>query len=500
MTSESLGKMRVVKCMDEQKHETEEQKPAGKYIQLKPFTFIMVLFLLIVVTAGLTIFALTFGDERVVEVKVPVERAEFAQLYDAYDELKAKYYTEINEQEVVNGAINGMFDALGDPYTDYMNKEEAQSFNDSLSSSFQGIGAEIQERNGYIMVVSPIKNSPAEAAGLQPKDLILTVDGESIKGLNASEAVLLIRGEKGTKVTLEVQRGDNPEPLTFTIVRDDIPVETVYGELDAEKIAHIQITSFSEETAAELEAMLADFDEQGMTGIVLDVRQNPGGYLEAAIDISNLFVPAGKNILQLQGRDGEPQALAAKAGDKYTLPVTVLIDEGSASASEILAAALSESYGAKVVGVSSFGKGTMQEVSYFDDGANLKFTTGKWLTPSGQWINEKGVTPDVEVPYPPYAQLAYVDPAAELTTGTEREAVASVEGMLEALGYDPGEVDNTFTAQTAAAVKQFQKAQELEQTGIVANETTYALMDAIREKMQQEDPQLVEAKKLLTAE
>lgn len=498
----SLGKTRVVKKMDEQKHEAEEQpvKPAGKYIQLKPFTFIMVLFLMIVITAGLTIFALTFGDERVVEVKVPVERSEFTHLYDAYDELKTKYYKEIDSDAVVNGAINGMFDALGDPYTDYMNKDEAQSFNESLSSSFQGIGAEIQERNGYIMVVSPIKNSPAEAAGLQPRDLILSVDGESIKGLNASEAVLLIRGEKGTKVVLEVQRGDNPEPLAFTIVRDDIPVETVYGELDEDNIAHVQITSFSENTAKELKTILADLDQQGMTALVLDVRQNPGGYLEAAIEISNLFVEEGKNILQLQGREGEAQVLVADGGDKYTVPVTVLIDEGSASASEILAAALSESYGAKIIGVTSFGKGTMQEVSYFDDGSNLKFTTGKWLTPNGSWINEAGITPDVEVQYPPYAQLTYVDPSTELGVGTELEVVASAEGMLEALGYNPGDVDHVYTAQTASAVKAFQADRALEQTGVVVNETTYALMDAIREKMQKEDPQLVEAKKLLTAE
>lgn len=488
--------------MDEQRIDTEEQpvKPAGKFIRIKPFAFIMLLFLTILLTAGLTIFALTFGDERVVEVKVPVERAEFAQLYDAYDELKAKYYTDINDGEVVNGAINGMFDALGDPYTDYMNKDEAQSFNESLSSSFQGIGAEIQERNGYIMVVSPIKNSPAESAGLQPKDLILSVDGESIEGLSATEAVLLIRGEKGTKVTLEVKRGENPEVLSFVIVRDDIPVETVYGELDEEKIAHIQITSFSEQTAKELKTILADFEAQGMAGIVLDVRQNPGGYLDAAIEISNLFVAKDQNILQLQGRDGEPQVLQAQGGKKYTLPVTVLIDEGSASASEILAGALGESYGAQVVGVTSFGKGTMQEISYFDDGSNLKFTTGKWLTPKGNWINETGIAPDIEVPYPEYAQLSYVNPEAELTVGTTQEVVASAEGMLEALGYDPGEVDSSYTEQTASAVKKFQTAQKFEPTGVLAKETTYALMDAIREKMQKEDPQLVKAKELLIAE
>ena len=348
--------------MDEQKNggdqneqnEQQEQpvKPAGKFLRIKPFAFIMLMFVTILVTAGLTIFALTFGEKKVVEVKVPVERAEFVKLYEAYDELKNKYYLEIDEEEVVYGAINGMFDALGDPYSDYMNQEEATSFNESLSSSFQGIGAEIQERNDYIMVVSPIKNSPAEKAGLQPRDLIVSVDGKSVKGMSSSEAVLLIRGEKGTEVSLSIQRGGEEAPLIeVTIVRDDIPIETVYGEMGDDKIAHIQITSFSEDTAQEVKTVLADFDKQGMKGIILDVRQNPGGFLNAAMEISNLFVEEGKAILQVQERGAESEVIYADDSKKYTQPVTVLIDEGSASASEILAGALSESAGAKLIGI-----------------------------------------------------------------------------------------------------------------------------------------------------
>lgn len=344
--------MRVVKIlMDEQNQsgqqpENNEQqvkvKPAGKYLRMKPFAFIMLLFLTILVTVSLTIFALTFGEQKVVEVKVPVERTEFKQLYEAYDALKDKYYEDVEEDQLIHGAINGLFDSLGDPYSDYMDKEEATSFNDSLSSSFQGIGAEISERNGYIMIVSPIKNTPAEKAGLQPKDLVLSVDGKSVKGMSSTEAVLLIRGEKGTKVTLSIQRGD-ATPFDVTIVRDDIPVETVYGDIDENGIAHFQITSFSENTATELEKLLEEFEKQGMTAIILDVRQNAGGFLKAAIDISNLFVESGKTIVQIQEKDQEPSIVKADNGIKYNLPITVLIDEGSASASEILAGALKES-------------------------------------------------------------------------------------------------------------------------------------------------------------
>lgn len=191
----------------EKEIQQEQVKPATRFIRLKPFTFIMMMFLTILFTSVLTIFALTFGDEKVVEVAVPVEREEFSQLYDAYDELKEKYYTEIDDEKIIHGAINGMFDALDDPYSDYMEKEEAEQFNSDLSSSFQGIGAEIQERNGNIIVVSPIKNSPAEKAGLLPEDIILSVDGQSLQGMSATEAVLLIQRPKRNSCQLNNQAG-----------------------------------------------------------------------------------------------------------------------------------------------------------------------------------------------------------------------------------------------------------------------------------------------------
>jgi len=500
--------MRVVTIkMDEQKKDGIEQqqeqtptevKPAGKFIQLKPFKFIMLMFFTILITSGLTIFALTFGDKNVVEVKVPTERAEFKKLYEAFDLLNNKYYQDIDGEKVVDGAINGMFDALDDPYSDFMVKEEADQFNSGLSSSFQGIGAEIQERNGFITVVSPIKNSPAEKAGLLPKDIILTVDGKSIQGFSASEAVALIRGEKGTSVELTVKRGENTEPLKMTIVRDEIPVETVYGEMLDGNIAHIQITSFSEETAKELEKILADYEGKGMKGIVLDLRQNPGGYLNAAVEISNLFVPEGKPIVQVQEKGEEPKITNAVGGKKYDLPVTVLVDGGSASASEILAAALKESVGAKIVGETSFGKGTVQNVTPLKDGSNLKFTTGKWLTPNGNWINEKGIVPDVKVSYPPYASLPYLDPSMEMKKGVQSNSVKAAQEMLEVLGYKPGKADGFFGQSTEQAVKKLQAANNLEETGVLTGDTTYALMDALRVKIKAEDPQLLKAKELLT--
>ena len=490
--------------MSEQKNENEQvrqvepARPAGKSIRIKPFAFIMVLFFTVIATAGITIFALTFGDKKVVEVKVPVERLEFKDLYDAYDLVKAKYYTEFDEELAVNGAINGLLESLGDPYSDYMTVEESKVFNESLSSSFQGIGAEVQERNGYIMVVSPIRNSPAERAGILPKDIILNVDDESIKGMSVNDAVQLIRGEKGTDVRLTIQREGVDAPFEMTITRDDIPVETVYGTLDDSKIAHIQITSFSFETFNELSKILADFESKGMRSIILDVRQNPGGSLKTAIDISNLFIDEGKNILQVQDGKENPEVYKAQGGKKYKQPMIVLIDEGSASASEILAGALNESQNVQLVGVTTFGKGTVQEVLKQKDGSTIKLTTGRWLTAKGNWINEKGIAPTVEVPYPDYVTLNYVNPKIEFKVGTIDQAVSSAERMLEVLGYSPGTIDNVFDESTSQAVRQFQQKNNLEETGVLVGETTFTLLDALSTFIKDNDPQLLKAKEILT--
>lgn len=497
--------MKVVKMMDEKRTGEEHQQipPAEEapshFIRMKTFYFIMLVVLLILCTAGLTVFALTFGDEKAVEVTSP-QRTEFQKLYAAYDQLHAEYYEDIDDQELINGAINGMIDSLDDPYSDYMNTEEASQFLEGISSSFQGIGAEVQERNGYISVVSPIKNSPAEKAGIMPGDIITQVDGESIQGMSASEAVILIRGEKGSEVTLTVKRGESAEPMEFKIIRDEIPIETVYAEMIGDNVAHIQITSFSENTYDELLTAITDMEEEGMEAMVMDVRQNPGGLLTTALDISNLFIEEGKEMFEVQAKGAEPEVYMSSPGTKVKVPVTLLIDGGSASASEILAGAMSESADIQLVGEKTFGKGTVQTASDLEDGSNLKFTTAKWLTPEGNWIHEEGIKPDKEVAYPEYASLPILDPSAELKDGTISENVRTAEKMLQALGYDVGEIDGVFEEELQEAVENFQEENELEATGIVTEDTSFAIMDALRLKIEKEDPQLLEAKKIVMEE
>lgn len=473
---------------------------AKRYIRLKPFSFVMIVFGLILVTAVVTFFTLTAGKNKVVEVVKPqqsAERQEFKKFYEAYDEMKRNYFEEIDENVVLDGAINGMIDALGDPYSDYLNEAEARQLQENISSSFEGIGAEIQEQDGYIAVVSPIKNSPAEKAGLLPKDKITAVDGESIQGMSSSEAVLLIRGEKGTPVTLTVRRDGIAEPMEVKIVRDVIPIETVYAKLDEDGIGHLHITSFSTGTYEEILSALDEMEAEGLKGLIVDVRQNPGGILDAAVDISDLFVEKGKYLFQYKGKKEKPDVFPASDGRKVDIPVAVVIDDGSASASEILAGALSESADIPLVGLTTFGKGTVQSPQTLPDGSNLKLTTAKWLTPNGNWIHEKGIAPDYEVPYPSYAMLPYLDTTVEMKEGLVSASVESAEEMLGAVGYDPGEVDGLFDDETTAAVKALQADLDLEQTGVLTGDTTFGLMNKLREKIEVEDPQLLKAKEIL---
>jgi carboxyl-terminal processing protease len=496
--------MKVVNALDEQKIEQEQQENQEQnhlmenktgFVKMKKFHFIMMLFFIVFLSAGITAFALSFGDEKV--VTVGTERSEFNKLYMAYDTLKSQYFEDLDQTSLINGAIDGMVKALDDPYTDYMSVDETKNFHNSISSSFEGIGAEIQEKEGQILIVSPIKGSPAEKAGLKPNDIIVSVDGKSLQGMTSTEAVTLIRGEKGTKVELTIQRAGSDAPIKVPIIRDEIPIETVYGEMMEDGIAKVQITSFSTNTSADLVEMLNDLQKQGMKGLVLDLRQNPGGLLEEAINISSMFVPKGKMILKVEDRNGKIKEYPSQNDGNPNFPLVVLIDKGSASASEILAAAVKESAGVSLVGEKSFGKGTVQTAKDFQDGSNIKFTTAKWLTPNGNWIHKKGIQPDVEVALPEYASLSIINPEKELTLSSSSTEVQTAQKMLKAIGFDPGREDGFFDEATQEAVMAFQAAQNLPADGIIKGETTYKLMELLREQIQKNDTQLLKALELL---
>lgn len=324
-------------------------------------------------------------------------KLDYSSVNEVYQALKRKYDGKLDEQALIAGMKKGMVDAVGDPYTTYMDPETAKSFGEQLSGSFSGIGAELSKQGTDITVIAPIAGFPAEKAGLRAKDIIVSIDGQDASGLSVDEAVKRIRGEKGTSVKLVVIR-DGKERKELTIVRDTITIPSVKSEIKDNNIGYIQITQFNGETVGLVNAAAKDFKAKNVKGIVLDMRNNPGGFLNSAVDVSSLWLKTNQLILQ-EKRDGkvEQSFKASEDGLLVGMPTVVLINEGSASASEITAGALQDNKAAVIMGTKSFGKGSVQEMTNFSNGGLLKVTVARWFTPAGKNIDKEGIEPDITV-------------------------------------------------------------------------------------------------------
>lgn len=418
---------------------------------------------------------------------VPVE---FSKVMEAYSIIMNSYFdkTSVESQKLIDGAIKGMVDVLQDPYSAYMDKEELANFEESLGSSFEGIGTEVMMQNNRVTIISPFKDSPAEKAGLKPNDQILAVDGENIEGLDLQKAVKKIRGPKGSKVKLEVFRPGVTDTFTVVVTRDTIPLESVYSELmelDGKKLGRIEIASFSENTATRFIEEYDSLKRKGAKGIVIDVRGNPGGYLQAVIGIASRLVSSDQLILQIEDRDGNRETYRGQAKSK-SLPLVVLIDKGSASASEILAGALKEA-GVTVLGQTTFGKGTVQVPKLMKDGASIKLTVAKWLTPDGTWIHGTGVTPTKEVLQPDYFYAAPIHAEEPLKREMNGAEIKNLQLVLHSLGYGADRADGYFDVGTSDAVKRFQRDYDLRETGEVDGKTAQKLQERLIEQIR--DPQ-----------
>ncbi|OQP07622.1 peptidase S41 [Geobacillus sp. 46C-IIa] len=420
--------------------------------------------------------------------KAANDNEEMKKIRQAYELIKSRYVEKVDEEQLTEGAIQGMIGTLDDPYSVYMDAETTEQFNESLDSSFEGIGAEVSMIDGKVTIVAPIKNSPAEKAGLKPNDQILRVNGESLEGLDLYEAVLKIRGKKGTTVELEILRPGAKHVMKVKVVRDEIPIETVYEAVkthDGKKAGYLQITSFSENTAADFKKKLAKLENEKIDGLIIDVRGNPGGYLQSVEEILKELVPKQKPYVQIEERDGDKQKFYSELTAKKPYPIVVLIDQGSASASEILAGALKEAGGYKLVGETTFGKGTVQQAIPMGDGSNIKLTLYKWLTPDGHWIHKKGIKPDVAVAQPEFFHVAPLHVEKPFVYDMNDEQIANAQKMLKGLGFDPGRTDGYFSKETETAVKAFQKANQLPATGRIDETTADVLqakiMEAIRD-------------------
>jgi carboxyl-terminal processing protease len=446
--------------------------------------------------------SLSVQSEQATKETAKNEQEELKKIQQAYELIKSRYVQKVDDQKLIEGAIQGMIGTLKDPYSVYMDEETAEQFNESLDSSFEGIGAEVSMVDGKVTIVAPFKNSPAEKAGLKPNDQIVKVNGQSLEGLDLYEAVLKIRGKKGTTVHLDILRPGMKDMIRVNVVRDEIPIETVYDSLktyNGKKVGYLEITSFSENTAQDFKKKLEKLESEKMDGLVIDVRGNPGGYLQSVEDILKQFIPKGKPYIQIEDRNGRKQKFYSNLTEKKPYPIVVLIDKGSASASEILAGAMKEAGGYKLVGETSFGKGTVQQAIPMGDGSNLKLTLYKWLTPDGNWIHKKGVKPDVTVEQPEYfhASPIHIDKALQYNMNSEQ--IKNAQQMLKGLGFDPGREDGYFSEETVEAVKSFQQENKIPATGSIDKQTAELLETKVLEAVRDDknDKQLKEAMKVL---
>jgi carboxyl-terminal processing protease len=322
----------------------------------------------------------------------------YQNLNQIYDALRKNYDGKLSESQVLDGLKHGLADSTGDPYTQFFSAKEAQSFNSDLQGiTLSGIGAQLdQDTNKNIVVVAPLGGSPAEAAGVKAKDIIATINGESTAGMSLGTAVGKIRGPKGSKVTLGIVRGD--QALTVTITRDTINVPTATTKILDGNIGYIQVSQFSNDTFGLVQDGVKKFQQAGVQKVVLDLRNDPGGEVDSAQNIASLWLP--DNAVIMRAKRGSEVIETDRATGKNPLKgmqTVVLINGGSASASEITALALHDNKAAITMGEKSFGKGVMQQVIPFDDGSELKVTIAKWYSPGDTNVNHKGITPDQSV-------------------------------------------------------------------------------------------------------
>lgn len=465
---------------------------------VKRTTLIWSIIIALLVGGGLA-YGVAYVQTRAVISQAQSTTASMQKIQAVYSTIEDNYYKPVSAQKVTNGAIKGMISSLNDPFSEYLDKTDATSLNNQISSSFSGIGAEVQKSGQYIKIISPIKGIPAKKAGLQPGDLIIAVNDKSIAGKSVTEAVSLMRGKIGTKVTLTLKR--NNKDFKQTLTREKIPVNTVNSRVINKKIGYIQITSVSERTASELKTALKNLDKKGVKSYVLDVRDNPGGLMDQALKMSSMFLKNGKVIMRVQAKTGQQQVY--KAGKKYdggykvTKPVAVLMNGGSASAAEIFAGALHQSANAPLIGTQSYGKGTVQTVSDFKDKSEMKITIAKWLTPNGSWINKKGLTPTYKADYPKYAYLQLINTDKTYKIEDVSTQVKTLQKELKALGYFEGKTNGYFGKTTQTAVEAYQQKNKLTVTGTADSKTILNIETKIQSQIAKNDNALKKAENVL---
>ncbi len=320
------------------------------------------------------------------------------EFVDTYEEIQTEYYERVDNKELIGNAISGMLQNLEDPYSVYMDEDLTESFNERLYGDYTGIGAEISmTEDGKVIVYSTFEGSPAEKAGLKFGDVIVKINNESTEGKNSDDVSKLIKGVPGTKINITINR-DGKE-YNYDLIRENVVLNSVTSKVynsNNKKIGYVKITIFAANSYTQFRNEVLKLEKENIDSLIIDVRNNSGGYLDTVTDMLSMFLKKGSIIYQLDEK-GDITKVKDETKESRKYKVGVLINEYSASASEILAAAIKENYGGEVIGVNSYGKGTVQQTKELNTGGMMKFTTQKWLTSKGNWINEKGVEPTVKV-------------------------------------------------------------------------------------------------------
>ena len=418
---------------------------------------------------------------------------DMVRLQNVMSRIKEHYVDEVPSEDLVEGALRGMVESLEDPYSAYLSADDYRDFKASTSGTFGGVGVVITNQDGYVTVVSPIKGTPGERAGLQPADRILKVDGEDIRGLDVDIASRLILGEPGTEVKLEVER--TGEQLSFAIIREIIEVNPVVWELLPNKIGYISLSNFNEHATERLKEALGELKDRNVAGIILDLRGNPGGLLNQALGVAREFVPAGPVVFVEERGLSEQRALNSQLRGALW-PLVVMVDGGSASAAEIVAGAVQDRGAGLLVGEKTFGKATVQDLYPLSDGGALKITIGRYLTPNGRDINAEGIVPDVIVAAPKDAKLSPLELKRVLEPGMGGLDTAELQKRLQGLGYEIPEIDGVYGDKTVDAIRQIQQENGLATEGIVDKQTLEIINKRLA-TLRGEDSQLEKAIEVL---
>ena len=369
-----------------------------KQFKLSEVIILIVVTLIIGLILGLSIFKVLYSKDN---GSVLVSKDEYlSKFIENYNYIVDNYYGDLDKNKLIDSAISGMLDSIGDPYTTYIDEDASNNFNTTLEGSFQGIGVEVvNDSDNNIIVYRVLDDSPASRAGIQSMDILKSLDGESLSNLATSEFVSKIRNSNASSFDLVLLR--NNEEVSVKVNRELVTIKSVQSEVferDNKKIGYIYMSIFANNTYSQFKSELQSLEEKGIDSLIIDVRSNTGGHLTAVENILSLFLDSSHVIYQTEDKNGVVKTYS-RGNVTKSYPIVILTNEASASASEILAAAMSEEYGAKLVGKHTYGKGTVQELKTLPDGERYKFTTKKWLTPNGTWINDVGVSVDIEVDF-----------------------------------------------------------------------------------------------------